>query len=54
MALDQVGKETGRQHGIADARRGDKQDVHLASLGALYPGAYWLAKQLLLDHFYCI
>ena len=24
------GRETGRQHGVADARRGDKQDVHLA------------------------
>src|SRR6202011_190334 len=36
MALDQVGKETGRQHGIADARRGDKQDVHFADPSALY------------------
>jgi hypothetical protein len=35
MAVDHVREKTGRQHGIADARRGDKQDVHFADPDAL-------------------
>src|SRR5262249_6057576 len=37
MAVDQISEETSRQHGVADARRGNKQDVHFADLGVLYP-----------------
>src|SRR6202047_2212430 len=36
MAVDQVREQTRRQHGIADARRGDKQDVHFADPSPLY------------------
>src|SRR6516225_1960637 len=42
MAVDQIGKKTGRQHGIADARRGDKQDVHFVEPNALYPAPFGL------------
>ena len=52
MALDQIGKETGRQHGIADARRGDKQDVHFADPNALYPQGHPLAKKAILPYLY--
>ena len=36
VALDQVAEQTGRQHGIADARRGNKQDVHFARVQRPY------------------
>jgi folate-binding protein YgfZ len=36
IAIDQVTKKTGRQYGIADARRGYKQDIHLTDARALY------------------
>src|SRR5271167_1672779 len=45
MALNQIGKKTGRQHGIADARRGDKQDVHFAEPNALYPAPFGLPSK---------
>ncbi len=43
-ALDQVGDETGRQHGVADARRGDKQDIHLGRSGSPHIPRPELAK----------
>src|SRR6516164_4658856 len=42
MAVDQIRQKTRRQHGIADARRGDKQDVHCAEPSALYPAPFGL------------
>ena len=44
-ALDDMGQQTGRQHGIADAGGGHKQDVHIPDLGALIARAAPLAKQ---------
>jgi hypothetical protein len=45
VALDQVAEQTGRQHGIADARRGNKQDVHFARSGGLISRPPPLAKK---------
>ena len=52
IAIDQVGEKTGRQHGIADARRGDKQDVHLADPADLISRAPRLAKPAILTYVY--
>ena len=53
IALDQMGQETSRQHGVADTGRGDKQDVHFADPRALYPGsAQLLAKKAILAYLY--
>jgi hypothetical protein len=34
IALDQVRQDAGRQHGVADPRRGDEQDAHAAPIAA--------------------
>jgi len=52
MALDQMGEKTGRQHGIADAGRGDKQDTHFADPAGLYPLHRLLAKKGILAYLY--
>ena len=48
MALDKMGQQTGRQHGVADAGRGDKQDVHFADPRGLISPAPLLAKKAIL------
>ena len=50
IAVDQISEEAGRQDGVADARRGDKQNVHIADPRALYPGTPRLAKAALLAY----
>jgi hypothetical protein len=42
---DQMAEQPGRQHGIANPRRGYEKDVHLAGHGGLYRAVPRLAKQ---------
>ena len=49
-----MGEKTGRQHGIADAGRGDKQDVHFADPAPYIPRAIGLPSKRILAYLYAL